>query len=115
VPPLDADATAETREPERAAHAAASKDGGRSDGGSRHPSDGVTVVDNQKKINACCRALQAQARALGAKPEAKAFDGYEKACDALAKAVGPSATAPELNQMRGILKLANIPNSACGL
>lgn len=67
---------------------------------------------NQLKIKACCNAMRAQAKAMGASPEAFQITALAAQCDMFVTQVGPAGNAPELNQLRQILKSVKLP-SAC--
>jgi hypothetical protein len=67
---------------------------------------------NQLKIKACCNAMRAQAKAMGSSPEAFQINALAAQCDMFAVQVGPAGNAPELNQLRQILKSIQLP-AAC--
>ena len=68
---------------------------------------------NQSKIQACCRAMRTEARTLGqAAPEAFQLNAAAAQCDVFARQVGPAGNAPELNQLRAILRSVKLP-AAC--
>ncbi len=67
---------------------------------------------NQMKIKACCNAMRAQAKAMGSSPEGFQINALAAQCDTFATQVGPAGNAPELNQLRQILKSLTLP-SAC--
>jgi hypothetical protein len=68
---------------------------------------------NQTKIKACCNAMRAQAKTLGpSSPEGFQINALAAQCDSFATQVGPAGNAPELNQLRQILKSLTLP-SAC--
>ena len=71
---------------------------------------GPGVNPNQAKIQACCRAMRAEAKTLGASPEAFQLTAAAAQCDVFAKQVGPAGNAPELNQLRQILRSVKLPN-----
>jgi hypothetical protein len=64
---------------------------------------------NQLKIKQCCNAIREQAKTLGASPEAFQLNALGAQCDAFAAQMGASGAAPELNQLREILKTAKVP------
>jgi hypothetical protein len=64
---------------------------------------------NQLKIKQCCNAIREQAKTLGASPEAFQLTALGTQCDAFAAQMGASGAAPELNQLREILKTAKVP------
>jgi hypothetical protein len=66
---------------------------------------------NQLKIQACCNAMRAQARTLGASPEAFQLTAAAGQCDVFAKQVGPAGNAPELNQLRQVLRSVKLPGA----
>jgi hypothetical protein len=69
---------------------------------------GVNV--NQSKIQACCRAMRGEARTLGpTSPEGFQLNAMAGQCDIFAKQVGPAGNAPELNQLRQILRGVKLP------
>jgi hypothetical protein len=67
---------------------------------------------NQVKIKECCNAMRAQAKSLGSSPEGFQINALAAQCDMFATQVGPAGNAPELNQLRQILKSVKLP-SAC--
>jgi hypothetical protein len=67
---------------------------------------------NQLKIKECCNAMRAQAKSLGSSPEGFQINALAAQCDMFATQVGPAGNAPELNQLRQILKSVKLP-SAC--
>jgi hypothetical protein len=71
---------------------------------------GPGVNPNQAKIQMCCRAMRSQAKTLGASPEAFQLTAAAAQCDVFAKQVGPAGNAPELNQLRQILRSVKLPN-----
>ena len=71
---------------------------------------GPGVNPNQAKIQMCCRAMRAQAKTLGASPEAFQLTAAAAQCDVFAKQVGPAGNAPELNQLRQVLRSVKLPN-----
>jgi hypothetical protein len=74
---------------------------------------GPAVSPNQAKISACCAAMRAEAKQLGpSSPEAFQITALAAQCDVFAKQVGPLGTAPELAQLRQVLKSVKLP-SAC--
>ena len=78
----------------------------------KKPSGGPGYNANQMKIKACCNAMRAQAKAMGGSPEAFQINALAAQCDMFATQVGPPGNAPELNQLRQILKSLTLP-SAC--
>ncbi len=75
-------------------------------------SGGGGYNSNQLKIKACCNAMRAQAKQMGASPEAFQINALAAQCDMFVTQVGPAGNAPELNQLREILKSIKLP-SAC--
>lgn len=67
---------------------------------------------NQLKIKACCSAMRAQAKQMGSSPEAFQINALAAQCDMFVTQVGPAGNAPELAQLREILKSIKLP-SAC--
>ncbi len=78
----------------------------------KKPGGGGGYNANQLKIKACCNAMRAQAKAMGSSPEAFQINALAAQCDMFATQVGPAGNAPELNQLRQILKSLTLP-SAC--
>jgi hypothetical protein len=65
---------------------------------------------NQLKIKGCCNAIRTEAKALGpSSPEAFQLNALSLQCDAFAAQMGAQGSAPELNQLRQILKTAKVP------
>ena len=92
-------------------------DDGGDDGGDAAPEAGKKwtgpgVNPNQAKIMACCNAMRAEARKLGPSPEAFQLTAASQQCDVFAKQVGPAGNAPELNQLRQVLRSVKLP-AAC--
>jgi hypothetical protein len=74
---------------------------------------GPPVNQNQLRISACCNAMRAQAKQLGASsPEGFQINAAAVQCDLFAKQVGPAGTAPEFAQVRQMLKSLKLP-AAC--
>jgi hypothetical protein len=68
---------------------------------------------NQSRIQACCRAMRAESRTLGpGSPEGFQLNAMAGQCDIFAKQVGPAGNAPELNQLRQVLRSVRLP-AAC--
>ncbi len=67
---------------------------------------------NQIRIQMCCNAMRAEARKLGASPESFQLTAAAGQCDIFAKQVGPAGNAPELNQLRQVLRSVRLP-AAC--
>jgi hypothetical protein len=66
---------------------------------------------NQARIQACCNAMRSQAKTLGASPEAFQLNAVAAQCDVFAKQVGPAGNAPELNQLRQVLRSVKLPGA----
>ena len=66
---------------------------------------------NQLKIQACCNAMRGEAKTLGASPEAFQMKALAGQCDVFAKQVGPAGNAPELNQLRQVLRSVKLPGA----
>jgi hypothetical protein len=64
---------------------------------------------NQLKIKGCCNAIRTEAKTLGSSPEAFQLNALSLQCDAFAAQMGAQGSAPELNQLRQILKTAKVP------
>jgi hypothetical protein len=77
--------------------------------GKRWSGGGGGYNANQLKIKACCGTLRTQAKALGSSPEAFQLNALALQCDAFATQMGAQGNAPELNQLRQILKTAKVP------
>ncbi len=74
---------------------------------------GPAYNPNQLKIKQCCNAMRANAKAMGTNsPEAYQINALAAQCDSFATQVGPQGNAPELNQLRQMLKSIKLP-SAC--
>jgi hypothetical protein len=74
---------------------------------------GPGLNQNQLKIEACCNAMRAQAKAMGPQsPEGFQLNAAATQCDVFVKQVGPQGSAPEFAQLRQILKSMKLP-SAC--
>jgi hypothetical protein len=68
---------------------------------------------NQAKIQACCNAMRSQAKSLGpSSPEGSQLTIAAAQCDVFAKQVGPAGNAPEVGQLREMLKSLKLP-AAC--
>jgi hypothetical protein len=72
---------------------------------------GTGMNANQMKIQACCYAMRAEARKLGASPEAFQLNALAQQCDVFARQVGPAGNAPELNQARQVLRSVKLPGA----
>jgi hypothetical protein len=78
----------------------------------KKPSGGGGLNTNQLKIKECCTAMRAQAKSLGSSPEAFQINALAAQCDQFVTQVGPAGNAPELAQLRAILKSVKLP-TAC--
>jgi hypothetical protein len=88
-------------------------DAGDGDAADAHPKgSGPGLNPNQLKIKACCNSMRAQAKQMGASPEAFQMNTLAAQCDQIAAQVGPAGNAPEFAQLRQILKSVKLP-SAC--
>jgi hypothetical protein len=85
-------------------------DGGDGEAGKKWTGTGYNA--NQMKIMACCGAMRAEARKLGPSPEAFQLNAAAGQCDVFARQVGPAGNAPELNQLRQVLRSVRLP-AAC--
>jgi hypothetical protein len=73
---------------------------------------GPGVNQNQARIMACCNAMRAEARKLGpGSPEAFQLQAASQQCDVFARQVGPAGNAPELNQLRQVLRSVKLPGA----
>jgi hypothetical protein len=74
---------------------------------------GPGTSPNQAKIQACCRAMRTEAITLGpGSPEAFQLNAIAGQCDVFARQIGPAGNAPELNQLRQVLRSVRLP-AAC--
>ena len=80
--------------------------------GKKRSGGGPGFNANQLKIKACCNAMRAQAKQMGSSPEGFQINALAAQCDMFAAQVGPAGNAPELNQLRQILKSITLP-AAC--
>ncbi|MCA9586416.1 MAG: hypothetical protein KC657_13755 [Myxococcales bacterium] len=69
---------------------------------------------NLARLRQCCAALAAEARRLGASPEAGVLMSAAAQCNALVAQAGPSGNAPELGALRGMLAGRNVPAVCSG-
>jgi len=81
----------------------------------KHAGSGLNT--NQARAKQCCAAIRAQAKQLGASPEANMLMGIATTCDTLAVQVGPTSggQAPELAPLRQMLKGKTMPAVCQGL
>jgi hypothetical protein len=75
---------------------------------------GPGVPANVARLRQCCGALSAQARTLGASPEAGFLLGAANTCNMLAGQAG-SGNAPELAPLKNLLRGKTIPPVCQGL
>lgn len=75
---------------------------------------GKPVNANVTRLKQCCNALAAEAKRMGASPEAGMFTAAATQCSAMAAQAGPSGTAPELGALRGLLAGRTIPAICAG-
>jgi len=69
---------------------------------------------NLARLQQCCAALGAQAKALGASPEAGLIASAAAQCSAMVAAAGPNGNAPELGAIRNLLAGRNVPAICAG-
>lgn len=69
---------------------------------------------NVARLKQCCNQLSAEAKRLGASPEAGMLAAAAAQCSTLAGQAGPSGTAPELGVLRGLLQGRNVPAVCAG-
>ncbi len=84
-----------------------------SDAADAKPKYAWYVPTNVLRLKQCCNALAAEAKRMGASPEAGMFASAAAQCNTLASQVAPNGTAPELGVLRGLLAGRNIP-AVCG-
>lgn len=65
------------------------------------------------RLRQCCAALAAEAKRLGASPEAGVLLSAAAQCNALVAQAGPSGNAPELGALRAMLAGRKVP-AVCG-
>ncbi len=82
-----------------------------------HHAAGGGLTTNQSRAKQCCNALRAQAKTMGASPEANILVGFAAQCDMVAMQIGPTSGghAPEFAGLRQLLKGHNIPGVCSGL
>lgn len=78
------------------------------------PAGGGGGGGNLARLRQCCAALAAEARRLGASPEAGVLNTAAAQCNALVTAAGPSGNAPELGALRTILAGRPVPAICAG-
>jgi hypothetical protein len=78
---------------------------------------GPGLTNNQARAKQCCNALRAEAKGLGASPEANMLTSFAAQCDMVAMQMGPTSggQAPEFAAIRTLLKGHNIPGVCNGL
>jgi hypothetical protein len=69
---------------------------------------------NAGRLSQCCTALAAEARRLGASPEAGLLNSAAVQCSALVAAAGPNGNAPELGVLRNALAGRPLPAVCAG-
>ncbi len=69
---------------------------------------------NLARLGQCCAALAAEARRLGASPEAGVLLSAAAQCQALVNAAGPNGNAPELGALRAALAGRQVPAVCAG-
>ncbi len=69
---------------------------------------------NLARLKQCCNALAAEAKRLGASPEAGMINTAAQQCTALVAQAGPTGTAPELGAIRTMLAGRNVPAVCAG-
>jgi len=72
----------------------------------------LTPGGNLARLGQCCAAIAAEARRLGASPEAGMLFGAAAQCQVLVSAAGPNGNAPELGALRAALAGRNVPGCA---
>jgi len=70
---------------------------------------GTGVNTNVARLKQCCNALNAEAKRLGASPEAGMFSNAAAQCTVIANGVGPQGNAPELGTLKTLLAGRTIP------
>jgi hypothetical protein len=68
-----------------------------------------TYNPNVARLKQCCGALRAEAKRMGASPEAGMFLQAAASCDGLAAQAGAKGTAPELGVVRNLLAGRTVP------
>jgi hypothetical protein len=78
---------------------------------------GPGMTTNQARARQCCNALRAEAKRMGASPEAAQLNGLAGMCDTFAMQLGPTrgGEAPELAPLRQMLKGRTLPAACSGL
>lgn len=87
------------------------EDAGDEDAGAevKQAAPGKAVNPNVTRLKQCCNALAAEAKRLGASPEAGVLTTAAAQCTAAANQAGATGNAPELGALRGLLAGRNIP------
>jgi hypothetical protein len=75
---------------------------------------GKPVNTNVARLKQCCNALSAEAKRLGASPEAGMFTNAAAQCTVIANGVGPNGNAPELGTIKTLLAGRTIPAVCAG-
>ena len=78
------------------------------------PAAGGGGGGNLARLQQCCNALAAQARAMGASPEAGVIASAAAQCSALVAAAGPNGNAPEIGALNAVLAGRQIPPVCSG-
>jgi hypothetical protein len=69
---------------------------------------------NLARLQQCCAALAAEAKRMGASPEAGMIASAAAQCSALVAQAGPSGNAPELGALRTMMAGRNVPAVCAG-
>jgi len=75
---------------------------------------GVAGGGNVGRLGQCCAQLAAEAKRLGASPEAGLLLSAAAQCSVLVNQAGPTGTAPELGALRAALAGRNLPAVCAG-
>jgi hypothetical protein len=75
---------------------------------------GSGTSTNVLRLKQCCNALGAEAKKMGASPEAGLLVQAAAQCNAMAGQVGASGTAPELGVLRTLMAGRSIPAVCAG-
>jgi hypothetical protein len=76
---------------------------------------GASGNANLARLRQCCAAIGAQARTLGASPEAGLLQAAAAQCIALVNAAGPNGNAPEISVVKTMLAGRQLPAVCAGL
>ncbi len=77
--------------------------------------NGPAYNPNVARIRQCCAAIGAQAKTLGASPEAATLAGAAAQCNAAAAALQTNPNAPEMAMLKAALAGKSIPAVCAGL